>query len=68
MLRSKQGAPRGLVTKTFYKTPVDFIFPVPDPFAGEPKFAPRRDGVVIAAADEGEGALLGCVGFQCFVT
>ena len=64
----KPGAPRGLVTKTFYKTPVDFIFPVPDPFAGEAEFAPRRDGVGIAAADEGEGALLWGVGFQCFVT
>ena len=50
----KQGAPRGLVTKMFYKTPIDFIFPAPDPFAGEAEFAPRRDGVGIAAADEGE--------------
>ena len=50
----KQGAPRGLVTKTFYKTPIDFIFPVPDPFAGEAEFAPRRDRIRIAAADERE--------------
>ena len=66
MLRRKQGAPRGLVAKAFNETPIDFIFPVPHPFAGEAEFAPRRDGVGIAAADEGEGALLWRINFQRF--
>ena len=54
MLRRKQGAPRGLATKTFYKMPIDLVFPAPDPFAGEAEFAPRCHRIRIAAADERE--------------
>ena len=65
---TKQDALRGLVAKAIDEAPIDLVFPAPHPFAGEPKFTPRRDGVGIAAADEGEGALLRGVSFQCFVT
>lgn len=65
---TKQDALRGLAAKAIDEAPIDLVFPAPYPFAGEPKFTPRRDGVGIAAADEGEGALLRGVSFQCFFT
>ena len=50
----KQDAAPGSVAKAFNETPIDFIFPVPDPFAGEAEFAPRCHRIRIAAADERE--------------
>jgi hypothetical protein len=38
--RGALDVPSGLVTKAFYKTPIDFIFPAPYPFSGKTEFSP----------------------------